>query len=151
MSKITDAYDACLSILQGLLPNHTRLPNPYKPNENNEQFLRQGFGIALGPATVGQRLLACQLSLSREFRIIITRKFYAIESDGASKAETEKQIFEDQFLILKEFEKNTTINQNVMNTTFISDSGIQYVLGERDHLLLVESSFQVEYFENLNS
>ena len=89
-------------------------------------------------------------SIRRQFTIIITRKYEALENDGTKKATTEKQILEDALLIQKDVEADPTIAGTSVTAFFRSDSGIEYVSGNTDRFLKTEIVIEAEYFENLN-
>lgn len=151
MSEISTGYDAIIARMDALYPSASgwfRLPNPYKPEENNERFLVQGWGVALGAGTNTERLVNCKFSVSRNFSITFARKFYALESDPASKATTEKQLFEDQYALINDLEQNFTVNGSSMYTRYLSDGGIEYVSGEKDSYLMLRSDFALEYLES---
>jgi hypothetical protein len=150
MSIISTAYDAMIARLGTLYPSGSgwvRLPNPYKPEENNELYLKQGYGIALGSGENTNRVVNCKFSINRTMTIVITRKFYAREDDASAKATTEKQLFEDQYELINDLEQDFTVNDSTMYTRYISDGGIEYISGEKDNFLMLRTEFSVEYLE----
>lgn len=150
MSKIADAYNAMITRVSTLLPSHVRLPNVYRVPQNPDPYLSQGYGIQLGSAQNTNRNLGCKLSVERQMVVVISRKFYAREYDPEEKATTEKQLFEDQFLVIKDMEKDPTLNNTVMMTKYLSDTGIQFVDAEnKEQYMFIESTFSVEYLEDL--
>lgn len=150
MSKISDAYDAIVLQVQNLLPSHVRLSNPYAINENTESALRQGWGIALLSGTNTERNIGCKLSVSRQFSVVLTRKMYANELNVEGKASTEKQLFEDQFTLIQAFESDPTLGlTDIAALKWESDNGLEFVFGEKDNFLQLNSTFTVEYFEQL--
>lgn len=149
MSKISDIYEAAILRLEDLFPEHNRLPNPYKPEENNELFLKQGYGLALLGASSPRPILSCKLSVARDINIVLTRKYFARENDFEGKSSAELQLLEDQFLLIQDFHKDTTLNETATMMKYVSDAGIQYVSTEKDQFLLLETTFAVEYFEDL--
>jgi hypothetical protein len=150
MSTISTIEDALITRLQALFPNHQRLTNSYSVGENNDRVLRQAWGLALGEGSSPRELLSKQLSILREVRVVLTRKAYAKETDVTGKVSAEKSLLEDQFLVIKDFDTNTTLNGTASLTKYISDSGITFVSGEREQFLSLETHFSVEYFEDLN-
>lgn len=152
MSIISSAYDAILSRIETVLDTTAqgwfRLPNPYKPEENSERFLDKGYGIALGSGANTNRVVNCKFSIERNFTIVLTRKFFALEADPAAKAVTEKQLFEDQYALINDFEQDISINGSTMYTRYVSDGGIEYVSGEKDNYLMIRTEFAVEYLES---
>lgn len=149
MSKVSDVYQAYLTKIGTLLPSHSRLSNPYKPDENPSILIKQGYGLQLGPGTNTNRNMGCSLSVRREFTVVITRLYLAREDDGAAKAVTEKQLLEDAVLIQLDVERDPTINSTATSSFYISDGGIEYVSNDTDRFLKTEIKFESEYFENL--
>lgn len=150
MSIISNAYDALLTRLDTLYPSLSgwnRLPNPYKPEENTELFLRQGYGVAMGPGQNTNRQVNCKFSVSRDMVVILTRKYDALENDAVGKAVTEKQLFEDQYALINDLEQDISINGQTMYTRYISDGGIEYVRGDTDRFLILRTVFSLEYME----
>jgi hypothetical protein len=151
MSKASDSYDALKARVAAVLPNHFVLPNPYFPEQNSENALRQGQGIKFATALNSRRSLSCQMSVSRQVEVIITRKYYGSELMVANKTNVEKLLFEDQYLVIKEIEKDPTvaISSVVVQTRFENDSGIEFVFNENKPFLMIRSLFSIEYIENL--
>lgn len=149
MSKVSTVYDAMITRITALLPNHARLGNPYAPASNASLFLKQGYGVKIGPARDTNRIISNQKIIAREYTVVVTRKFLALENAPETKATTEKQLLEDAYLLVKDFETNTTINETAVMTSYTSDGGIEFIDKEKDHFLIVETVFTVEYLENL--
>lgn len=150
MSNVTTAFDNLATRIQTILPNHVRLTNPYSLDQNSEQFLDQGWGLGFGSDSNSNRLQSCQLSLTQSFIVPITRKYFATEFGVENKATMEKNLMEDRFLLIKDLEKDTTLNGGDINVRYIGSSGIQTVFSGRDVFLSIVLQFDVEIFEDLN-
>lgn len=150
MSRISTLLDEAHTAVSALLPNHTRLSNPYQIEQNPDNWLDKGYAIAIGPGTNTNRKLSCQLSIERTLVITVTRKYFANDTDAARKYTTEKLLEEDQFLIVKSFEKRSPFQTISVRSAFVGDNGIQIVVPDRPFYML-QSNFVVEYFENLNT
>lgn len=148
MSAITTIFDLLVTRIGTVLPNHTRLTNPYDLTQNNERFLKQGWALGFGPAVNTKRLLSCQFSTQRDFVLSITRQYYAREFDITSKATTEKAILEDLYTLRLDLEKNSTLNDGVYIVTYEGDNGIQSVFSGKDVWLYTQIRLTVDYFEN---
>lgn len=152
MSQIADIYEALLVRLNTLYPEQdgwNRLSNPYKPEENPDIFLRQGWAIAIGPALNTERLLNCRYSVERTITITLTRMYEALENDAINKSSTEVQLLQDQHLLILDLEQDTTVNGSSVQTTYRTDGGMEYVRGETDRFLMLRSDVTLEYFESL--
>jgi len=151
MSNISDAYDFFLARIKVVLPTHTEMPNPYKVDENNENFLKKGFGLAMGSGENTTITLNNRRTFARNFIVPISRIVRGIESNVTAKQLVQKQLYEDQFLLIQDFELDTTLNESaaVFSTSYAGDDGIQFVFGEKDNFLLLETTFSIEYKEDL--
>lgn len=151
MTIASDVYTDFLARIEAVLPTHKRLPKPYRIEENSEQFLDQGFAIQIGPGVNTQRLLSCQVSIRREFIVILTRKFIASELSRLPKQVVELNLLEDQRLITRDLESDPTLGStNVANSGYVSDTGVSFVFTERENVLRLNSVFFCEYLEDLN-
>lgn len=149
-SQITIIRDALVTALDTLMPSGSgwsRLPNPYKPEENPEQFLRQGWGLAVGPATNTDRLVNCKYSLARTFTVVLSRKYDALENDASAKADTELALLEDLHEVIKKLSTDVSVNGEDQSATYVTDGGVEYVQQDSDRFLMVRAEISLEYFE----
>jgi len=147
-TRISSAYDAMITRIEAVLTSHKRLPNPYAVDRNKEVYLERGYGLTIGPAS-GQRNILQKVTVSREFGLILTRKFRARPDDEEAKAEVEKELMEDQMLVIKDFEQNSNLNDSVTTVSYVSDSGISSVFPDKGQFLVLETTFQATYLEPL--
>lgn len=150
MSNFSTLYDAIVTRIETVLPNHTRFPNPYKVEENSETLLRQGWGVALNGASNTNRELSCRVSIRRDFTVSISRKFYALESNVDNKESVEKQLIEDMILLIQDFYDNTALPGALGIVGYQSDAGINYVFTAKDNFLVLPITFSVESFETIS-
>jgi hypothetical protein len=152
VSNISDAFDALKARLAAVFPDHTELTNPYQVDHNSDLILAQGYGIAIGPAVNTERNLSCKLSVGRTIIIVLTRSYFATETQIALRETGTKLLLEDQFLIIKDLEKDPTAGNStaIAKLGYQSDSGILPVKADADNFLKLESTFNIEYFEDLN-
>lgn len=150
MTKISDAYDLMILRLQTLFPDHRQIPNPYKLDENSELLLRQGYGLSISVGENTNRQVGCQMSIRRDMIVSLTRVVRANEFDVSAKDSAIKQLFEDQYLLIKDVETYPGLNSNdIVSAKYTTDNGIQFVFGEKDNYMALETTIAVEYFENL--
>lgn len=149
MSQISSVYDAMNSRIASVLTSHLRLNNPYAIEKNPTLLLKLGYGVVIGPGTNNPKQLSNQLAINREMRVIISRKFYALPNKPADRATAEKLLLEDQFLVIKDFERNTTLNETAAVTNYETDGGLQFVNESNEDFLYIDTTFSVIYFENL--
>jgi hypothetical protein len=150
-TNITTAYNAMITRLAAVLTSHKRLTNPYNLSDNTHQFLTIGYGLAIGPAENTRRILGCLITQRRELQVVITRKYFATQFDVSGKSTTEKQILEDLFLVVKDFEKSTNLNDTNLTTQYVSDSGIEFVDGDGGPFLAIRATFSLDYQEDITT
>jgi hypothetical protein len=145
MIATTTISDLIVARVQAMLPNHTRLPNGINIERNNENFLKKGWGISINEGVNTPRYLACQSTTVRTYTISITRKFYAREFDTDSKYSVEKELFEDLHLVVKDLQKNNTLNDGIYIMTYEGDNGIEEL---NDFIYAVRIRMSVQYSED---
>ena len=148
MSKISTAYDYLVTKMGTVFPSHVRMSNPYDLSSNVSRIMEQAWGIAVGPATT-QRELCPHFSTDRTFRMILSRKFIALENDPVSKSTAEKLLLEDHYALLNAFEADITLGANIIKFIYQADNGIEFVFSEKDPYLFISSDFNMEYIETV--
>lgn len=149
MTKISTIRAALETIILGVVSGYQKIPNPYELEKISNVILRQGYGIAFGPGSNTERQLSCQLSIDRDFAVILTREVAATEHDASGRETIEKSIFEDQYLIIKAIEKDSDLLATASRARYVSDNGLEYVGLENSRYFVLVSTFATEYFENL--
>ncbi len=156
MSAISTAYDNLLTVIAAQYPNHMELINPYFPELNDDLTYDAAWGMALSEGTNTNRVVGCQMSMKRAFLVTLTRKIFAGSLNRTSgtiseRRQTEKQLLEDQILLIKNFETNplTSDSNPIIGTIFQTDGGLEFIRTERSDLIMLKSIFEIEYFETL--
>lgn len=140
-------YDAYVTRIGTLLPDHKRLPNPYAIDENNELYLAKGWGLAVGPSVENtQRFVCAKKSLRVTLQLSITRKFYAVEHDAAKKADCDKLLMADFEEILDDAHANNLGVATDNLTIATSALGINNVKPDKDLFRYLTVIITVEYF-----
>ncbi len=153
MSNISDAFDAIETVVKALLSDHKQLSDAYDLAENDTQTLNKGFGIALGPGLNPELELSCRLSMRKQIIIPITRLLVAHQLEVDRKNDSMKLLMEDQFLLIKDMEKDPTLNSSnaITSVVYKTDGGVQSmgIEGKNDKWLFINTSFELLYFEDL--
>lgn len=147
MSNISTIFDAVGTFLGATYPSHKTMVNPYDVTLNDNFILNQGVGFLIGPAINSKKFLDCKISVQRELIIKLTRVQRGTDRDYDIRQTAEKLLLEDQFTLIKELEKDPTINDLVSQLSWESDGGIEFVYPDKINYLLIESRFLLEYFE----
>lgn len=153
MSKISLIHDAIYTLLGTTLFSSKRELSDGLVLENNAEIdLENGYGASFEEATNTERFTSCQFSISRNVNIVLTKEVYASHNDKTIFKAAEKALLEDQYELLKEMEKNDTIDSLVINRKYVNDSGLQRLLGSDGHkqFLIISTTFEIEYIENFN-
>ena len=152
MSKVSSLYDAIVTRVTAVLPSHKRLSDPYRFLKNKDSEKRQGWGLRVGAGQNPNQQLSCNIILRQQFTILVTRLVAGREIEPNKKAATEKQLLEDLFLIIDDFENDPTLATSgvVIGAQYLSHNGIDFMEAERDDHMVIEASFDFRYQENLN-
>lgn len=148
MSNISTIFDAFGTLLVATFPNHKLMVDPYTLENNDNFILNQGLGFIFGPAFNTKKFLDCKISIQRELTVKIVRVQRGTDRDYVIRQSTEKQLLEDQFTLIKELEKDPTVNELMSQLSWESDGGIEFVYPDKINYLLIESRFLFEYFED---
>ncbi len=151
MTNISTIYDAYVSICETALPTYAKIPNAYEVNSNAELFLKFGFAVGYGGSTNSKRLLGCQMSELRDFSVILVAQITAAITDFSGFNLVAKNLFEDRFKIIKAIEKDPTLTTSQTTTQWVNDGGLEFLQAGQAKYFLIETVFQSEYFENLNT
>lgn len=150
MSQISLIHDDIYSELSTLFPSKKILTNNLVIEANNNELLEDGYAVYLGTALNTRRLASCQLSVNREVTITLTRQIRGSHNSLPKIKEYEKLLLEDQFTLIKRFSKLdelATASLNAVN--FTNDNGIQRVFSDKRLSIMLESNFEIDYFESL--
>lgn len=156
-SRITTIYDAIIVHLSTVFPvapdpaGYFRLRNPYSIEQNPSSMLIKGWAFSLGPAQNTEKYMDCNFGITRQLNVILTRRWTALEPDVERRADVEKAILEDQFLLFQSLEADNTIGQAATDVKYISDNGIEFVEADNNKFLMVNSLLELKYFEKITS
>jgi len=150
MSDISTIIDNMRTRVAAVFPTHKKLPNNRQIEENDTLFLSKGYAVAIGPGANTRRLLSCKLSVNRAAIITITRAHFGVDRDTVVRDTLEKNLLEDQFLLIKDLEKDPSLDGFVAKINYSTDNGIEEVFVEQGHFLMIQTVYEFEYFENLS-
>lgn len=152
MSKATDVYTALLTRLQAVFPTYNRLTNPYSPDQNSKLILEKAYGIQVGGGVNTNRNVGCKLSVNRSFVVVLTQKFYSLELDRSGKQTGEFALLEAQKLLIDDLESDPALGDSasVVKSGFISDGGISTIFTDKDNFLILGTTLEIEYLDDLN-
>ena len=151
MTDISTIYDALVTRLTALYPSHKRITNPYVLNNNNDQFLAQGWGLATRDAENTNRELSRRLSVRRNFDVVLTRRYFAKDLDLSKVNAAEKNLLEDLQLLIDSVEgtPDLSVTDGKYIVKYNFDSGITAAKDDRDDFLAIIANVSVEYFRTI--
>lgn len=151
MSKISTIRDTFVTRIGTLLPNHLQIPNPYFLAENPARYLEQGWGLGISSTENTNRVVGSSLSVERNFFFIVTRQLFSDDLDITKKETLEKNLFEDQYLILEYLRANPKleITDTIARSDYVGDGGIETIVVENLKYLQITSTVAIEYFESV--
>lgn len=153
MTNVSVAYDNLLARLLLLFPladGWLQIPNALDIPSNSFGFLRQGFGLAIDSGVNTNRELSCHVSIDRTFSVCISREVFKTDGDSTGYGDLQKQLMEDLFLVVADFEKNVTLNNGQIFCTYKSDNGIEPIENSDFSGMYVVGTFTVSLFEDIN-
>lgn len=153
MSYVSTYYDQMVARIIAVLPEASgwfRLPNAYNPEANNDQILRQGWGLAVGAGSNAHSELSSYLTITRTLSLVICREVFKTDHDTSGISTVEKTLLGDLRLIAKDFETNQTLN-NGSGTGFCSyedDAGIEFL--KDGAFMAIKANFTIKFRENIS-
>lgn len=150
-TKISQIHDALTALCATLFTNSKKLTNPYSSLDNNELFLQNGFGVAVGAGSRTDRFLSGQTSWQRDFSVVLTALVPTTDQNIGQKEVVAKALLENQWLLLNALDSETTLGGLCIKAEVFSDSGIQFLQGQTGRYYILEIDVITEYRENLTA
>ena len=151
MSAISTIYDSIVSLLGTTYSTgYFKLKNPYEVEENDNKSLNKGYGFRINTGDNSNRQLSCHLSMRRDVTFINTIVNRGTERDDTIRETAEKTLLEDQYKLIEALENDPTINDLCAKMVYVSDNGIEQIYGENNNYLMIETTYEIEYIENLS-
>lgn len=151
MSTITDIFNQVNTLLSNTYSStHLKMVDPYNIDLNDEFILNRGYGFFMGPAINTQRLLSCQLSLERQVVISLSVINRGTDRDVDIRESAELLLLEDHFNLVQAVEADATLQGLTAKIAYQGDAGIERVYLDKSNYIYMQSSFAVEYFEDLS-
>ena len=149
MSKISTIIDTFRTRLSTVLPDHKELPYNRQIEMNSNLYLDKGYAFSTSTKSHTNRSLSCRISQNMTAIITVTRLVFAHDRDIEKRVLVEKTLYEDQFLLINDLQKDADLSSSASNVSYVSDNGIEDVFSNETHFLMIQSTFDFEYFDNL--
>lgn len=144
-SKIFDIAEKLGQIIETVLPEYKRLPNPYDVNANTFLQLRRGYGIEVGEGTNTQRYVGCLTTWQRTYNITLVRKVTTTDNNVDARIAVEQGILDDHEELLKTFEVDVSMDGLVIKAVVGGDGGINFLDVDRQKFLAMTIGLDIEY------
>ena len=153
MSAISDIFDAFHTKLSATLTTHNELFNPYFLEIDSQISLEKAYGLRMGP---GENILGNENSgqeqRQRELVMVLSRRKFATKQNLTERKSVEKQLFEDQALMLDAIAQDPKLGlSSVQRILYQTDNGIQFleINQNRNDIYFLETTFVVDYEEEI--
>lgn len=149
MSKVSTIYDALVSSLDTLFPageSYQRIYNAYDLSDNPEHVLRKGYGLMFESSTLDvasnefgayEKVATITIPFTRE---VIRQRFQVENMD-----ENVKAVMEDVHTITSNWSDPSNINENIEDVAPSSDSGVEFIRGEKQNFISVAVTFEIKF------
>jgi len=153
MSRQSVAYDAILAALELEFPaadGWTRIPYPYDLLKNDDNFLRKGYGVKVGPANRVD-LEWCNLAFTRTVSVVFSRESFNTGSNVTLGDDIAKDLLEDIYKVQDRFNQQDQllVEASIVKIDPTSSSGVESVDGEKVTFLSMEASFDFTIQESI--
>jgi hypothetical protein len=101
-TKITTAYNTTLTHLSSIFPTKTRIPNAYNLASNAQQYLDDGYGLAIDAKDFVDGEW-CSMLHDFTFNVILARKMFKNDSDPVMFDTLVLALHEDVVTLQKDF------------------------------------------------
>jgi hypothetical protein len=142
MSKITTVYNKIIEKLSELYPDKQRIPNAYSLTDNNDNLLRDSFGLKVGSADF-EELEFCNFVVNRTFSVVLTREMFRLESSTGEFDDRSVKMLEDVYEVQELFfnYNELGIGDDILRVQIGSASEVTAFNGDKSNFLSMEASF----------
>lgn len=148
MGQITNIHNQLHTRLAAVLSDHVELSDSVNIEENDRAELKKGYGLNFSGSRRISKNVSCVYNLQREITVTNTVEIFGGDRDKTIKKTMEKQLLENQEIIIHEFENNVTLNDTVDKIEFVQGGGIQPVYSGNENIIMLQSIFVLEYQKN---
>lgn len=150
MSRISTVYDRLLVELAALYPTKTRIPYAYDLIQNDDNFLRSGWGLKVGPASP-TTLEWCKNAMERQFSVAIVSEVFNTGSNPVIYDDIAKGLLEDIYKAQDRFYEpdQIAIEGDIVKIDLVSISAVEPLQSEKLTFLSMEATFNFTVQEEI--
>jgi len=151
MSNVSTVYDTLITIVDGLFSDKKRLPNPYNILENDSFRKKLGWGLKMGPSTIGTIDLFNKHVESREFSIVFTKLAQKLKNAKDGFDDPAKGLIEDNNTLMVRLLNNDQIGipSAIGIIEFVGNSGMELLEDDKSNYISTETTFKVDIMEDI--
>ena len=139
--------DNIRSAIAASYPSKAELTNRVNLEDNADHILKDGYDVAVGPATNDDQVRGRGVAYTRDISLILTKQVVVSDLQNDHKHEVEEALLEEMIDIVKLVRTSASVVQNVQYFGFTGDSGIEVINAESIKFLSTTIDFQVIYVE----
>ena len=144
-TKISALYDKIITLLGSTLSSYNELPDPYALENNPELYLKAGFGVGIDSGNLDERSVSCSRFMQRDFTVRLVKKITTTKLNKTALKTIQKDLMEDQELVVAAFRDDITLTGTVMEIDYTSDSGVSYLDSGTGKYFQLDTTFEVLY------
>lgn len=140
----TTIYNAVVAKAGDLFSGKQRMHNPYELSDNPELILRDSWGLKVGSAEFIE-IEYCNLSIGREYTLILTRQFATIGSARDAFDSVTVSMLEDQQLFLNNIYSSSELGipDEIIQIVITNIGGIDFAVADQKKYLFLEITFRI--------
>lgn len=146
---IADVYQRLIDLIGETFTDKSQLTNPYVLDDNEDIFLKSGYGVAILPTSNLNRATSCLYSIGRDVEITFTKQIFGTNRDISERQTVEKGLMQDQLDLIKAIDSDGQLNDLLANSAFLGDNGIEFIFNDRNNFVALTCNFTLEYHEQL--
>ncbi len=153
MSKISTIFDRLNVLIPTLtgFTTKTKISNPYSLEDNTDILLKNGWGLKLLPGSSSDLQTFHEIGTVRQIAIVTTVQNISIGNNNALIDDKSKELAENINTLRLAFEgpNQLDIEASVNKVDYVSDSGIEFIIGEKFNFLAIEAVFNFDINETI--
>ena len=138
-------YDQIFTVIETTFPDKFELINPYVIEDNNELYLKNGYGVEIGPMVTTESFARQIRQFTRVINISFTKRVLSSDKITSVRRASEKSLVSDQLALVVALKNNIAADL----VEFVSDDSVEVVSAEQDQFLWLRTSFNINYNEQV--
>ena len=125
----------------------TILPNSHELTDNTDVYLKNGYGVIAGDASVDSLGGKVSTKVVRNMSMSLTKRIYDTDLQSASRISVESTLFTESLALIEAISTDKTVKEAITNIDFLGDNGIRLLEIEKIKYLTITVDFEMKYNE----